>query len=148
MFCRLSNQWFEAGKRRHIGRRIFSFHAILQFNILDEPHFVDTFLIHSLRLLTLTCSGNGHTYETAQPFVSEGWYNYWRVQVDQGFNAPPLKVTVRGTTPDSQRLSMNVNGGKVFPGGFIKLDRRGGLYEGAVATDADGKPLISGSAGR
>jgi len=91
--------------------------------------------------------GNGHTYEAVQPFLSEGWSNYWRIQVDQGANAPPLKVTVRGTTTDALRLSMNVNGGKVFPGGFIKLDRRGGLYEGAVATDADGNPLISGFGG-
>lgn len=103
--------------------------------------------LYSSNLPVVYLHGNGHTYMAVQPFLSDGWSNYWRIQVDQGFNAPPAKVTVRGTTPEALRSSMSINGGKVFPGGFIKLDRRGGLYDGAVATDADGNPLISGVGG-
>ena len=124
--------------------------AVIIFGHSPRGRRFNNFLMQRLynsNLPVVYLHGNGHTYEAVQPFLSAGWTNYWRIQVDQGFNAPPAKVTVRGTTREALRTSMSINGGKIFPGGFIKLDRRGGLYEGAVATDADGNPLISGVGG-
>lgn len=124
--------------------------AVIIFGHSPRGRRFNNFLMQRLynsNLPVVYFHGNGHSYEAVQPFLSDGWTNYWRIQVDQGVNAPPAKVTVRGTTPEALRTSMSINGGKVFPGGFIKFDRRGGLYAGAVATDADGNPLISGVGG-
>ena len=47
--------------------------------------------------------GDGHEYEIERTYYENerGWDRYWRVQVDQGAVAPPLRVTVRGTTKEA-----------------------------------------------
>ena len=67
--------------------------------------------------------GNGHKWRISQP--NNSYENFWRVQVDQGGHAPPIKVTVGGTRGDEV---MQENDDQFLLDDFIRLDRRGGLY--------------------
>jgi len=80
--------------------------------------------------------GNGHSFYVNVPVPY--WPQFKEVQVDQGANARPIKVTVRGTT--KRALNQPFVQEDLYQhvlGGMIKIDRRGGLYPGAVVKAKD-----------
>lgn len=84
-------------------------------------------LLGKLRIPTLYIHGNGHKWEKEKPI--NGWDEYMRIQVDQGGNAPPIKVTIRGTTPVARYSPFYAsNQYQHMHGSNVKIDRRGGLY--------------------
>lgn len=72
--------------------------------------------------------GSGHTWSLDHPISNIP--NYWKVQVDQGGHAPPVKVTVRGTTDHDKYVKpfAEENTDQFVLDGMLKVDRRGGLY--------------------
>lgn len=73
--------------------------------------------------------GNGHAWEWTENRYEERWKNLLVVMVDRGGNAPPIKVTVRGT--EDPPLEDDEDDRFMF-GDWLLLDRRGGLYEDAT----------------
>ena len=67
--------------------------------------------------------GNGHKFlESRLMGTKPMWKYFWRVQVDEGWLAPPLRITIKGSEPNST-LS-----GPMLYHNMIKVDRMGGLY--------------------
>mmetsp|Transcript_34334 Transcript_34334/g.75534 ORF Transcript_34334/g.75534 Transcript_34334/m.75534 type:complete len:528 (-) Transcript_34334:76-1659(-) len=76
--------------------------------------------------------GDKHTFEVCDSFLGVTWANFTMVQVEQGANAPPIKVTIRGTTPSSlQQPFEKATSSETMLSDFIKLDQRGGRYSWA-----------------
>jgi len=84
---------------------------------------------------TLVLKGDGHTFNVSNNLrdigQDFGWDLFKAVQVDQGGKAPPMRITIQGTTAEALKArevgleeSENV---KVF-WDFVRLDRRGGVY--------------------
>ena len=87
---------------------------------------------------TLFFKGDGHNYmvstslrDVGQEF---GWHLFQTVQVDQGGKAPPIKITVQGTTAEALATPFEVDtsdNSTIF-WDFVRLDRRGGVYSNFV----------------
>lgn len=73
--------------------------------------------------------GDKHTFEVCDSFLGIGWDNFKIVQVDQGGNAPPVRVSVLGEGIKSG--SPSDSNATIPLADFIHLDRRGGLYSWA-----------------
>lgn len=73
--------------------------------------------------------GDKHTFEICDSFLGVGWNNFKIVQVDQGGNAPPIRVSVLGDGMSS--ASAKEPNATIALADFIHLDRRGGLYSWA-----------------
>ena len=87
---------------------------------------------------TLFFKGDGHTFEVAQNLRDVGqdfgWTLFQAVQVDQGGKAPPIKITVQGTTAEALATPFDVDtsdNSNIF-WDFVRLDRRGGVYSNFV----------------
>ena len=78
----------------------------------------------SMGVPSMYIHGDGHKWSFRQPFDES---NFWKIQVDQGGEAPPLKVTVFGS--EEAALSDSHSTSKFTVANFISVDRRGGLYE-------------------
>ena len=77
--------------------------------------------------------GDKHTFEICESFQGVTWANFTIVQVEQGARAPPIKVTVLGTTPQSlQQPFEKASSNEIMLNDFITLDQRGGLYSWAA----------------
>lgn len=94
---------------------------------------------------TLAFKGDGHTFtvsnnlrDVGQDF---GWDMFKAVQVDQGGKAPPIKITVQGTTAEAQTMKpMEMDTFTNFTfWDFVRLDRRGGVYSTFLETEAVGE---------
>ena len=74
--------------------------------------------------------GDKHTFEVCDSFLGIGWDDFKIVQVDQGRNAPPIRVSVleEGIISSESRSDSNTT---IPLADFIHLDRRGGLYSWA-----------------
>ena len=72
--------------------------------------------------------GDKHTFEVCESFLGIGWENFKIVQVDQGGNAPPVRVSVLGEEISSSNPSES--NATITLSDFIHLDRRGGVYSG------------------
>jgi len=84
-------------------------------------------MLAPLSIPTLYIHGNGHKWEMENPI--KGWDEYLRVQVDKGGDAPPIKVTIRGTTPVARSSPFYASDQfQHMHGTDVKIDRRGGLY--------------------
>ena len=73
--------------------------------------------------------GDKHTFEVCESFLGIGWDNFKIVQVDQGGNAPPLRVSILGE--DIGSSSSSKSNATIVLTDFIHLDRRGGVYSWA-----------------
>lgn len=91
---------------------------------------------------TLFFKGDGHNFilsdnlrDVGQSF---GWHLFQAVQVDQGGKAPPIKITVKGTTAEALSTPLELldtsDNSTIF-WDFVRLDRRGGVYSTFVETD-------------
>ena len=67
---------------------------------------------------------DGQKWNFRQPFDDN---NFWKIQVDQGGEAPPVKVTVYGTEKAPSDDSDSTTWFTIDD--FISIDRRGGLYD-------------------
>lgn len=86
-----------------------------------------------LGLPVLYFKGDKHTFEICGSFQGISWDNFTIVQVEQGGNAPPIRVTVQGTTPQALQEPFGTQSSNVtMLADFINLDQRGGLYSWAV----------------
>jgi len=91
-----------------VGQRIFD-------SIMDAVEPLDIPLVYF--------HGNGHRFlESRLMGTKPMWKYFWRVQVDEGNIAPPLRITIKGSEPDS-----TFNGPIIYHD-MIKVDRMGGLY--------------------
>lgn len=72
--------------------------------------------------------GDKHTFEVCESFLGIGWEKFKIVQVDQGGNAPPVRVSVLGKEIGSSNPSES--NATISLSDFIHLDRRGGVYSG------------------
>jgi len=73
--------------------------------------------------------GDKHTFEVCESFLGFGWDNFKIVQVDQGGNAPPVRVSIM--EEDVSPASPSKSNATIALADFIHLDRRGGLYSWA-----------------
>jgi len=105
-----------------------------------EVWFTMQDLLYQYQIPVVYLHGNGHEFYVDNPIVE--WPRFTEVQVDQGANARPVKVTVRGTTQQAlNRPFVREDINQHIFGGLVKLDRRGGLYPDANINpkdDADG----------
>ncbi len=94
---------------------------------------------------TLVLKGDGHTFDVSNNLRDVGqdfgWDLFKVVQVDQGGKAPPIRITIQGTSAEALTAPMEVgesNNELVFWDGLVFLDRRGGVYSTFVeAEDVD-----------
>ena len=87
---------------------------------------------------TIVFKGDGHNFSASNTIKGVGWDLFKSVQVDQGGKAPPIKVSIQGTT--KQALKNPITGKKDGEGvkvfwDLVRVDRRGGLYSNYVEED-------------
>lgn len=132
-------EWAESNVDDYIRRRGDAPRAVIIFGHARrgrEVFFLLQDLLEDYAIPVLYIHGNGHEFYVDVPIIE--WPHYKEVQVDQGANARPIKMTVRGTTKQALNrpfLQENLNQ-HVFAN-MIKLDRRGGLYPDAVIKAKD-----------
>ena len=117
-------------KRRGELRAVFMFgHAPIEefFEDIEEELMEDLGEIPVVYI-----HGNGHKWVTSQPFGDRS--PFWKVQVDQGANAPPLRVTLYGEDSPFDIESRENRNDELFDD-IIGIDRQGGSSNG---------PLLSG----
>jgi len=79
--------------------------------------------------------GNGHSWYAEEPFSD--WPNFWISQVDMGGIAPPIRVTIQGTTEVAQQYPpRRLSPYHVMMGPTIHVDRRGGTDKGPYSTSS------------
>lgn len=81
--------------------------------------------------------GNGHRFELEKLAEDIGWDNFWVSQVDMGGIAPPIRVTIQGTTETAKMYPLearSIHHQKL--GSTIHLDRRGGTLKGPMSTSS------------
>jgi len=89
---------------------------------------------------TVYLHGNGHTWYVDKPYTPD-WRHYWEVQVDQGANAPPIKVTVRGEGIRDLATNFTAeNRDQYMLGDIVRADRRGRTYSWVNARYIDAPP--------
>ena len=89
--------------------------------------------------------GDGHTFDVSNNLRDVGqdfgWDLFKVVQVNRGGEAPPIRITIQGTTAEALKAPIEVgesNNELVFWDGLVFLDRRGGVYSTFVeAEDVD-----------
>lgn len=94
---------------------------------------------------TLVLKGDGHTFDVSNNLRDVGqdfgWDLFKVVQVNRGGEAPPIRITIQGTTAEALKAPIEVgesNNELVFWDGLVFLDRRGGVYSTFVeAEDVD-----------
>lgn len=94
---------------------------------------------------TLVLKGDGHTFDVSNNLRDVGqdfgWDLFKVVQVNRGGEAPPIRITIQGTTAEALKAPIEVgksNNELVFWDGLGFLDRRGGVYSTFVeAEDVD-----------
>jgi len=75
--------------------------------------------------------GDEHLFKIRSNFGypdDHDWNNCWRITVDQGGIARPLKVTVRGNEGESDHRFIAENEDQTVFDDIVKIDRRGGTY--------------------
>ena len=106
---------------------------------------------HAQRMLsgysvpTLVLKGDGHTFDVSNNLrdvgQNFGWDLFKVVQVARGGMAPPMRITIQGTSAEALKAPIEVgesNNELVFWDGLVFLDRRGGIYSTFVeAEDVD-----------
>lgn len=120
-------EWSRTQLARH-GNDIRAVITFSHANKFPDVHEMIAKRAKNLGVPALYVHGSGHTWDLERPF--NGIDNYWRIQVDQGGHAPPVKVTVRGTTHHDRWVKPfeAESGHQHVLGNMIKVDRRGGLY--------------------
>jgi len=85
---------------------------------------------------TMVFKGDGHSFSASNTIKGVGWDLFKSVQVDAGGKAPPIKVSILGTTKQALKtpLLKDGEGVKVF-WDLVRVDRRGGLYNNNVEED-------------
>lgn len=79
--------------------------------------------------------GNGHSWYAERPFSD--WNNMWISQVDMGGIAPPVKVTIQGTTEIARQYPpRKMSPHHIMMGSSIHVDRRGGTIKGPWSTSS------------
>jgi hypothetical protein len=79
--------------------------------------------------------GNGHSWYAERPFSD--WNNMWISQVDMGGIAPPIKVTIQGTTEIARQYPpRKMSPHHIMMGSSIHVDRRGGTIKGPWSTSS------------
>ena len=79
--------------------------------------------------------GNGHSWYAEEPFSD--WSNFWISQVDMGGIAPPIRVTIQGTTEVAQQYPpRKLSPYHIMMGPTIHIDRRGGTDKGPYSTSS------------
>ena len=79
--------------------------------------------------------GNGHSFYAEKPFSD--WPDFWISQVDMGGIAPPIRVTIQGTTDTAQEYPLRkISPYHVMMGPNIHIDRRGGTDKGPYSTSS------------
>ena len=79
--------------------------------------------------------GNGHSWYAERPFTD--WNNMWISQVDMGGIAPPIKVTIQGTTEIARQYPpRKMSPHHIMMGSSIHVDRRGGTIKGPWSTSS------------
>lgn len=79
--------------------------------------------------------GNGHSWYAERPFSD--WNNMWISQVDMGGIAPPVKVTIQGTTEIARQYPPRMmSPHHIMMGSSIHVDRRGGTIKGPWSTSS------------
>eukprot|EP00978_Attheya_sp_CCMP212_P022367 scaffold66660_cov58-Attheya_sp.AAC.3 len=76
-----------------------------------------------LNIPVIYLHGDGHHFEISS-IPSLNWDQFNTVMVDQGKNAPPIKVEIAGKND----LGIEGENQYVLGNGLIRIDRRGGLY--------------------
>lgn len=121
--------WMEDTITAHVSstsdlRAVVFFGHADKFNDIFER--AEELLAHT-KVPALYIHGNGHEWEMEKPIT--GWDEYLRIQVDQGGEAPPLKVTIRGTTAEALASPFYAPfADQHMHTSTIKLDRQGGRY--------------------
>ena len=85
---------------------------------------------------TVLFKGDGHSFSVSDTIKGVGWDLFKSIQVDQGGKAPPIKVTIQGTTKQALNhpIRNDGDGVEVF-WDFVRVDRRGGLYSNYAGED-------------
>jgi hypothetical protein len=126
-------EWF----KRNCNQYCMDARAIIIFghSIKKASDFFDAIheRLFELDIPVVYFTGNGHNYFVRRG-VGKGEVpgNYfWRVQVDNGMNAPPIQVTIRNNYQTMVRDDdfFNLDDHQVILSKMIKIDRRGGSYE-------------------
>jgi hypothetical protein len=79
--------------------------------------------------------GNGHSWYAERPFSD--WNNMWISQVDMGGIAPPIKITIQGTTEIARQYPpRKMSPHHIMMGSSIHVDRRGGTIKGPWSTSS------------
>lgn len=122
-------EWMEDTITAHVQsssdlRAVVFFGHADKFNEIFER--AEKLLAHT-KVPALYIHGNGHVWEMEKPI--NGWDEYLRIQVDQGGEAPPLKVTIRGTTAEALASPFYAPfSDQHMHTSTIRLDRQGGRY--------------------
>lgn len=122
-------EWMEDTVSAHV-RSTSDLRAVVFLGHADK--FPDLFeraeeMLAHTKVPALYIHGNGHEWEMEKPISK--WNEYLRIQVDQGGEAPPLKVTIRGTTAEAKASPFYAPYNyQYMHTSNIKLDRQGGRY--------------------
>lgn len=121
------NQNVHGKSRNEAVRAVILFaHSHSPFSMIEELMEDYGPEMKSLDIPFIFMHGNGHKYRVGQPFQSElNWSDFVKIQVDQGRIAPPVKVTVQGTTAEALSKPLRAwSSDQRMLAEFIKLDRR------------------------
>ena len=111
-------------KHMHESRAIVIFgHSIVGQRIFDPIKEI----VSETEIPLLYVHGDGHHFvESRLMGTKPMWDRFWRIQVDEGGKAPPLKITIKD--PDDHTPFEITNEHQRIYHDMIKIDRMGGLY--------------------
>ena len=100
-----------------------------------EPLFIDVGTsLQETGVPIIFIHGDGYEYRVVQHLQTEGFEDLWSVQLDHMGIAPPMKITVQGTAPRTDRLRANTKDQRTIAN-LIKLDRRGSIQSGVLGDE-------------
>ena len=118
--------WMKSSLEKHIheSRAIVIFgHSEVGQRIFDPIKEV----VSKTEIPLLYVHGNGHHFlESRLMGTKKMWNLFWRIQVDEGAKAPPLKITIRDPEDDTPFQVTNEHQ-RIYHD-LIKIDRMGGQY--------------------